>query len=122
MGKYTWSSNESDELWQHDCFDTVDECIKDAKENYGYAIGETIAIGETASFVVNIDAERVLENLEEDAYEECGEAAERWIDYKKGSLNKLSEKLTQCVNEWLKETEQEPSFYHITDTRVEVIK
>lgn len=122
MKKYTWSKSATDELWQHDCFDTVEECIKDAKENYGYEIGETIAIGETAGFVVNIDAIDVLERLEENAYEECGEVVEGWIDYKKSPFDKLSEKLTACVNEWLKETNQQPTFYHIHSISLETIK
>lgn len=120
MKKYTWNESEKDELWHHDCFDTVEECIKDAKENYGYKAGETIAVGITEPFVVSIDARDVLERLEEDAYEECGEASEGWLDYK--NIGKLSEKLTECVNEWLKETNQEPGFYRIHSISIETIK
>lgn len=121
MKKYTWSESKNDELWQHDCFDTVEECIKDAKENYDYKVGETIAVGITEPFVVSIDGSDVLERLEENAYEECGEASEGWLNTPYENIEKLSERLTECVNEWLKETDQEPSFYHIHSIRIETI-
>lgn len=113
--QYTWSDSENDELWQHDIFNSIDECIIDAKENYLIKVEDTIAIGTVKPYVVSIDAETYLENLEEDAYEECGDAAEDWIDYE--SSNQLSERLTECVNQWLKETGNEPSFYKIVDVK-----
>ena len=122
MKKYTWSESENDELWSHGLFDTVKECIKDAKENYDYKIGETIAVGITEPFVVNVDGSDILERLEEDAYEECGEASEGWLSCPYKDIEKLSERLTECVNEWLKETNQEPSFYHIHSISIETIK
>ena len=121
MEKYTWNESD-DELWQHDCFDTVEECIKDAKENYDYKVGETITVGITEPFVVSVDGSDVLERLEENAYEECGEASERWLDYPYKDIEKLSKRLTECVNEWLKETNQEPGFYHIHSIRIETIR
>lgn len=113
--EYTWSDNENDEHWWHDTFDSVEECIADAKENYLIDTGATIAVGTVKPYVVNIDAETYLESLEEDAYEECGDVAEDWIDYE--SADQLSERLTECVNQWLKETGNEPSFYKIINVR-----
>ena len=115
MNQYTWSNKEDDELWQHGIFGTKKECIEDAKENYGVKAGETIAIGSTRPFMVSIDAESVLENLEEQAFEECGEACEDWIDYKTEDVKRLSEALTDCVNKWLEETKQKPNFYQVED-------
>ena len=41
----TWNYKETDELWQHGEFETEEECITDAKENYGMKVGDEIAIG-----------------------------------------------------------------------------
>lgn len=38
MKKYTWSFNRSDEVWNHDTFDTIEECIKNAIEECGYDV------------------------------------------------------------------------------------
>jgi len=122
MKQYTWSNNKDDELWQNGIFDTKEECIADAKENYEFKIGDIIAIGTTSKFIVSIDGEDVLEKLEERAFEECGEACEGWIDYKKEDVKKLSDALTECVNNWLKETKQEPNFYQVEDILMVEIK
>ena len=121
MKQYTWSNNKNDELWQHDIFSSKEECIADAKENYEIKSGETIAIGVSIPYVVNVDAERVLENLEEQAFEQCGEACEGWIDYKHEDIIRLSNALSDCVNAWLKETKQEPNFWQVDDIETVVI-
>lgn len=115
--EYTWSYSENDELWQHDTFDSIEDCIADAKENYGIGADDTIAVGIVEPYVVSVDAETILENLEENAYEECGDAAESWIDYKKELIDQLSNRLTECVNQWLKETGNEPHFYKIVGVK-----
>jgi len=115
--KYTWTKSENDELWQNGTFETVEDCIADAKENYEYSAGEDIAVGVVNNFVAKVDAESVLEAIEEQAYEECGEACEGWIDYKNEAVDKLQDTLTNCLNEWLKETKQEPEFYGITNIK-----
>jgi len=121
MKKLTWSESENDELWQHDTFDNVQECIDDAIENYKMKKGETIAIGFVFPYIASIDAESVLEEIENYAYDECGESCESWINYKdKESIDELSNRLTACLNQWLKETKQEPTFYRIDD--IETIK
>lgn len=119
LKKYTWSEDVDDELWQRDDFDTIEECIEDAVENYGYEKGEKIAVAETKEFVPSVFAEMIFEQIEQDAYEECGEAAEDWRIYceDKGSVQKLSDKITELVNEWLKETGNKPDFYKIVNAR-----
>lgn len=116
MKKYIWNENQDDEVWQHETFDTKEECIEDAY-NYDLNKGDVIYIGEIQAFSPYVIAEDVLDRIEDCAYEECGEAAEcGFVNYKdQESLDKLSEKLTDCVNEWLKETDQEPTFCKIVN-------
>lgn len=121
MKKYIWNKDHDQDVWMHDTFDSVEECMEDAKE-HGYIVGETIAIGETKVFEVYVDAERVLDVLQEDAYDECGESSEGWIDCRRHNLDELSGKLTSCIKEWLKETRQEPTFCSIHSISIETIK
>ena len=115
----TWSFEETDEMWTHDEFETEEECILDAKENYKMKQGEQIAIGKMYPYVVCADVESLLDRLEEDAYEECGEAAENWEITSRKHFEKerdlLQEKVTECVNEYLKAIGEEPTFYKIDD-------
>lgn len=121
--KYTWETSEAD-IWRHDVFDTVDDCIADAKENYCIETGTEIVVGEVVHWEPYVDANSVLERLEEDAYEECGEVAEDWYayDYKseegRKSLDKLSDRLTEIVGQWLKGNGTYPTFYMIKNVEV----
>ena len=121
--KYTWEYGETD-IWQHDLFDTIEDCILDAKENYLVESGTEIVVGEAVFWEPYVSADLILEQLAEDAYEECGEVAEDWnaYDYKseegRKSLDELSDKLTEIVKQWLKDNGTYPEFYMIKNVRV----
>ena len=121
--KYTWEYEETD-IWQHDLFDTIEDCILDAKENYLIEPETEIVVGEVVPWEPYVFANSVLERLEEYAYEECGEVAEDWYayDYKseegRKSLDELSDKLTEIVKQWLKDNGTYPWFYRIENVKV----
>lgn len=121
--KYTWEYEETD-IWQHDLFDTIEDCILDAKENYLVESGIEIVVGEVVPWEPYVFAGNILENLEENAYDECGEVAEDWYAYdcssEKGrkSLDELSDKLTEIVGQWLKGNGTYPTFYMIKNVEV----
>ena len=121
MNRYTWNYNETDELWLHDIFDTIEDCILDAKENYDVKSDETIAVGVIYPYIPKTDIDILLERLEEDAYEECGEAAESWyISTRKGhekEFDELQEKVDLLVTEYLEKIGEKPYFYKIDDVR-----
>lgn len=122
----TWNYSKNDELWQHDQFETEEECTLDAKLNYDMKSGDEIAIGTVYPYVVCADVESLLERLEEDAYEECGEAAEDWdISSRKHydkEMDKLQEEVTECINKYLLSIKEVPSFYKIDDIYTITIK
>lgn len=114
--KYTWSDNQTDEIWHNDRFNTIEECVKDAIK-HGKHSGEEIAIGVCEDYVPCIDVDTLLDMANEDAYNEVGEVADGWLEYKihKGykDADKLQEKINKVFTEWLEETKQVPSFYHV---------
>ena len=121
---YTWNYEECG-LWEHDLFETIDECIDDARKQ-GVSLGESIYIGEPDLYIAYPDIETLLENMEYHASEECGEAADAWcISYKKGNeeaWDELTERVIYAVNEYLKKIGQEPDFYKIINVeKVEVM-
>lgn len=115
----TWSYSEEDELWQHDEFKTEKECILDAKENYRAKSGEKIAIGTVSPYIISADVESILEKIEEDAYEECGEASESWgVSSRRcfgEEMDDLQEKITELVNVYLEKIGEVPAFYKINN-------
>lgn len=121
--EYTWEINSNVEYWQHDIFESAEECMLDAKENYGLKTGDKIAIGIVEPYEVNVDADTVLEELEENAYNQCGEYAESWepTAEKTEDKEKLSEQLTAIVKEWLEKHNNMPGFYNVVEVRVKEI-
>ena len=116
---YIWNEYENDEIWYHDMFETEEECIADAIENYDIGLGETIAIGRVYEYVPYPDVDRMLEQMEEDAYEECGDVAYDWdVSIRKGNeeaYDELCADVANAVNKYLKKIGMTPNFHKITD-------
>lgn len=117
---YTWETDPTYEMWRYDVFDTIEECLADAKENHHVAEGETIYIGECHPYIPTVNADNVLEDIEEIAYDEYGDTAETWqpsVDVSQDKIDELSEVLTSIVNKWLKDNHAEPDFYQIENIK-----
>ena len=113
---YTWTFNPNNP-WPNDTFDTIEECLGEARCNPYYE-GQIIYIGEAIPYTFTVDAEYMLDRLSEQAFYEVGEVADDWpYGYRSEDLDKLAEKLTECVTEWLKEHNDLPSFYKVSNVR-----
>lgn len=124
--KYTWNTDLNADIWYNDEFDTIEDCILDAKENYGIEEGTDIFIGEVVYYELYIDATTILDFLEEDAYEQCGQVAGDWCTYDnikdELKLEILSDKLTEVIREWLIEYNRYPDFYRIENIQMVEVK
>lgn len=102
-------------VWSNGVFDSIEMCLYDAKKG-GYCDNK-IAISECEEFEIQIDAYFVLEMLQNQAYEECGDVVVGW-DFEEKTIDELSKRLSECVKNWIVDTKQEPNFYKIKNTRV----
>jgi hypothetical protein len=115
--QYTWNTSMDAEWWDYGIFESIEECIEDSKN---YEVTDSIFVGEVEPYEINVDADRVLEDLEQDASDECGEAAEGWCpsyDIERTEIDHLSAKLTNIVRAWLKQQNYLPHFYNIINIR-----
>lgn len=121
--KYTWEFDGNAELWGNATFDTIQECIEDAKQTVKdneEDSPDTVYIGETNAFVPSIDGETVLDQLSEDAADFAGEVGADWDAYdrhKRDELEELSDALTSVLTEWLKKYGRIPNFYSIENVK-----
>jgi len=119
--KYTWEIDDNVEIWRHDLFDTEEECVGDYLGNYARERPEeSIFVGEVEPYSISVDSSSVIEGLEEQAYDECGECSENWEPSAiKGeeNWNELDEQLTKVVVDWLTKHNEMPSFYNIINVR-----
>ena len=118
--------NPNEDIWYHDGFETEEEFIKDAKENYDVLPGEKIYIGKCHKSEINgICFGDVLENVENAMEEDVGEIAEDWdISTTIGShsdrqpiYDKYDKKLRKLVLDYIKEIDEEPRFDWIGDVK-----
>lgn len=122
---YIWNENEHDEIWYLDIFETEEECVEDAIKNYNMMPGETIFIGKIYEYVPYPDVDIMLERMENDAYEECGDVTDWWEisnrKYNPEAFDELCEKVNTAVDEYLKKIGMMPNFYKIKDVHKVII-
>lgn len=123
--KYTWNFNENAEIWSNDTFDTVEECIADANRvidegKYNdLTTPEKVFVGVAIPYIPSVDAESVLDALEEQA-SDFGEAGDDWVAYNpknKDELDELASGLTAMVTAWLEKYGYTPSFYSLENVK-----
>ena len=102
MNKYFWNFDRHDEVWHNSC-PTIEDCIEEAKwEKEGREIAENhVFIGEVEPYKPIVYADYLIDSIREQAYEECGECCEGWLD----GLNKkqeriLEERLNKVFTDW----------------------
>ena len=123
--KYTWDFNPEAETWYNDTFDTIEECIEDAKitiENDDHDYAETpneAYIAETLVYTPRVDTgivERIFSEMMDDAYETCGEIGSEWKPCDYSNLDELEDlriAIDLAVAIWLKKHNRQPHFYGI---------
>lgn len=114
LNRYAWSRHIDDEIWHGGPCDSIRECLREAYDE-GYKSDDQFALGYVKEYQVNYDfAQDIVEHLCEDAWDEVGEASDGWLDSaKRAELDKLNEKITPIVKEWLKEIGETPWFYAV---------
>ena len=118
--QYTWETNPTLETWRNSTFDTIKECLAEAKREHGANDDNTVYVGECVPFKIEVSVESMLEQLQDDAFEFAGEAAEDWETYdcgKQSELDELSEQISNVVSDWLKKYNREPHFYQIENVK-----
>lgn len=107
------------DIWNGESFfDTKEEAIE---EGYRWAEKENLKffrVGLCESETnYGIEADSVIEHIQETTYDEVGEVAEDYLDdVTTEDLLELEEKLNDVFYKWQKEHKYEPNFYRIVAT------
>lgn len=125
-----WINNRYDDgIWYGDEFDSREDAIADGVEQYKDALNDIgtelfdddypnppsgiFYIGRVFDFHPTIDAERIIEYAQEEAYDICGEAAEDYLDWhylKKEDIAQLQNGLQQVFDIWLSDHQSSISY------------
>ena len=106
-------------------YDSIEEALKEArKEAKGYIENDedifenagAVYIGRVCRFEPYVDADKVIEELQNYADYEADEASFDYLqDVTDEDLSKLENMLTETFNKWARETGNEPNFYTVED-------
>lgn len=131
---YKWiNNNYEDDIWRsEDEFDSREEAIADGIRQYNDALnGDStylfdddypdppsgvFYIGEAVPYYPDISVWPIIENVQEDAYWNCGEVAECFLDFESLSddiVYDLKENLQREFDSWLKRHHLYPSFFTV---------
>lgn len=110
-----WMYNFGDEEHWNECeyFDTKEEAIEAGREEAIAREEESYQVGQIESFVPRISAERIMEQISEDAYEECGDNVGDYPFSDREDQQKLQEILDEALERWIEKTNNYPTFYKI---------
>ena len=126
---YAW---ERDRIFSEDykgTFDSIKECIEDAKSE-GFKPGQMIYIGKCIEPDIScgVRFDRVLEDVQDAMYSDYGDNAEDWdlsvgdIEERQEIYDKYEEKLTDLVEDYIKEIGAKPNFYDAVDIKPIIIE
>ncbi len=110
-----WMYNFGDEEHWNECeyFGTKEEAVE-AGRIEAIARGEDqYQVGQIQEFVPRIYAEYVMEQINEDAYEECGDNVGNYPFTNKVDQQKLQDLLDEALERWMDKTNNYPTFYKI---------
>lgn len=110
-----WMYNFGDEEHWNECeyFNTREEAIDAGREEAIAREESQYQVGQIVDFVPRISAEYVLEQISEDAYEECGDNVGDYPFTNKEDQQKLQEMLDEVLERWMDKTNNYPTFYKI---------
>lgn len=117
--QYTYSFD--GEYWEHEVFDSLEECLEAVKNDEEYSKTESYYIGEAIDYEISIDANEILCMIEEQTSSDVGDAADNWIadveDIHMGYVKILEDDITNVVNKWLKKHHCLPDFKNIKNIK-----
>lgn len=121
---YSWSTEEYSDHYSTD-FDTIEECIKEAKD-MGCKAGTTIWIGKVEEVDIRrVDLTSILEDLHNAVYDDVGEFAEDWyiedIENEE-AYKKCEEDINDLVVKFIEENGMKPTFSKVTDIKPYFVK
>lgn len=93
-------------------YPTREAAIDEAPEVLGLKPGEAFEIAQAAVYVAGpVDAEQVLEQLREQAYDAAGEGAEDYLEVEREDEQELARLLTEVFEAWSTRHGYGPRFY-----------
>lgn len=112
-----WCISHDGEIYTADDYETKDEAIQAANEEYQWSVFYVAKVVEVEFDPRDICiSDRVYEQLSEQLFEEVGEVSETWDEsVSKEQLEELDKMIGKTVIEWINKNNLNPKCYGVTE-------
>ena len=118
--KWTNEIDVNSDIWRGEICDSREEAIEEGRKDAIYYGKKNFKIGiieEVPNF--GVDAEGVIEDIQNDMYGEMGEVAEDYLDdVTKEHLSELEDQLNEVFYKWQEKYNYKPTFYKVISEEI----
>ena len=113
-GLYMYNFGDEEHWDEDEYFDTKEEAVEAGRLEAIERGEEDYQVGQIQKFSPQIDVENALEQIAENACDECGGYAEDYLsNLPEAEVRQLQEMIDEVFNKWLNETNNHPRFFTI---------
>ena len=113
MSKWGYSLNGEDYFG---LYDSKEEAIKEGETEAREYEKDSFFVARAITFQPHIYAEDVIEEIQQNAYDNGGEYAETYLDdVQRKHRDELEEKLNEVLSNWMNKYGYTPNFYSVED-------
>ena len=118
-----WAFSFDNEYYNSPLYDSFDDALKDGMKDAKEEGCDKVYVGRVMEFIPKVDADNVIESLQQNAYDEAGEFSMDYLEHipLKDKL-KLGEMLTETFKQWVKDTKNEPSFFTVEEVSEHIVE
>lgn len=105
-----------DDYYYNGCFDSIEEALEEAKREYKNIDEVYIGTVTRPKLRWNANEERILESMQDNLDEDCGEFADGFLDGISTEQEiELAHMIDKAVEEWLEKYQIKPTCYTVND-------
>lgn len=120
MKKWTNEIDVNSDIWRGEIYNSREEAIEEGRKDAIYYGKKNFKIGiieEVPNF--GVDAEGVIEDIQNDMYGEMGEVAENYLDdVTKEHLSELEDQLNEVFYKWQEKYNYKPTFFKVISEEI----
>lgn len=115
MSEGEWIYNSDEEVWMNcGTYDTKEEAIQAGKEDYEEDSQFYVGQIKNMNIGVGVDADRILDDIAENVYDEVGEAAEDYLgSVPKEQLSELEDLLNDALHQWMDKHDYKSKYFRV---------
>lgn len=114
--KYVYGANDESFSYSEE-YEKAEDGFKDAVAELDLEIDESLFYGEAKEYIPNICGDSLIDDLQEEAYSECGEWSDGFLSLSKEKRKSFDEHMNKALIDWLKANDEMPTFYTVANVK-----